>query len=116
MLRTLLAGALAVMLVASAALPGSTAQDKKQPPKKKERIAIADPKDAAKDPDFAIQGEYEGTEPGSGASDRGAGDRQGRRGVHRENPEGWAARRGMGRQGRDCRRRRETRTARSLSR
>jgi hypothetical protein len=68
MLRTLLAGALAVLLAASAALPGSTAQDKKQPPKKKERIAVADPKDAAKDPDFAIQGEYEGKEPGSSAA------------------------------------------------
>ena len=65
MLRSLFAGALAVALVGSASLPGSSAQDKKQPPKKKERIAVADPKDAAKDPDFAIQGEYEGTEPGS---------------------------------------------------
>lgn len=61
MLRLLLAGALAAMLVSIAALPGSSAQDTKQRPKKKERIAVADPKDAAKDPDFAIQGEYEGT-------------------------------------------------------
>src|SRR5678815_5490606 len=59
MLRSLLAGALAFTLSA-ACFSDSSAQDKKQPPKKKERIAIADPKDAAKDPDFAIQGEYEG--------------------------------------------------------
>ena len=44
----------------AAGLTGTTAQEKKEPPKKKERIAIAEPKDAAKDPDFAIQGEYEG--------------------------------------------------------
>src|SRR5262245_44367814 len=64
MLRTLLAGVFAVGLIA-AGLTGSPAQDKKddkkdQPKKKKERIAIADPKEAAKDPDFAIQGEYVG--------------------------------------------------------
>ena len=40
--------------------PSTPAQDKKEPPKKKERIAIADPKEAAKDADFAVQGEYEG--------------------------------------------------------
>src|SRR5262245_51628005 len=56
MLRTLTVAALAAAL---AGLTG-TAQDKKDPPKK-ERIAIAEPKDAAKDPDFAIQGEYVGT-------------------------------------------------------
>src|SRR5262245_46738266 len=61
MLRHLLAGALAAGLVLAAGLAGSIAQDKKEPPKKKERIAIAEPKDAAKDPDFAIQGEYQGT-------------------------------------------------------
>jgi len=60
MFRSLLAGVLAGVFVA-AGLPGSLAQDKKEQPKKKERIAIAEPKDAAKDPDFAIQGEYEGT-------------------------------------------------------
>jgi hypothetical protein len=65
MLRSLLAGVLAVALISTASIPGSLAQEKKQPPKKKERIAIAEPKEAAKDPDFAIQGEYEGTEPGS---------------------------------------------------
>ncbi|MCI0703741.1 MAG: DUF1080 domain-containing protein [Planctomycetia bacterium] len=61
MFRSLLAGVLATGVLIAAGLPGSTAQDKKDPPKKKERIAIAEPKDAAKDPDFAIQGEYEGT-------------------------------------------------------
>jgi hypothetical protein len=60
MFRPLLAGLLVAGLVIAAGLPGTTAQDKKDPPKKKERIAIAEPKDAAKDPDFAIQGEYEG--------------------------------------------------------
>ncbi|MBY0514287.1 MAG: DUF1080 domain-containing protein [Gemmataceae bacterium] len=59
----LLAGLLGAALLA--ALP-SAAQDKKEPPKKKERVAVADPKDAANDPDFAIQGEYEGT-PTAGA-------------------------------------------------
>jgi sporulation protein YlmC with PRC-barrel domain len=61
MLRSLLAGALSVALIAVAALPDSAAQEKKQPPRKKERIAVAEPTDAAKDPDFAIQGEYEGS-------------------------------------------------------
>jgi hypothetical protein len=59
MFRPLLAGLFAAGLVLAA-----TAQDKKDPPKKKERIAIAEPKDAAKDPDFAIQGEYAGEGPG----------------------------------------------------
>src|SRR5215470_5684555 len=61
MFRPLLAGLLATGIVIAAGLSGSIAQDKKEQPKKKERIAIAEPKDAAKDPDFAIQGEYEGT-------------------------------------------------------
>ena len=60
MFRPLLAGLLGAGLVFAAGLSGSTAQEKKEPPKKKERIAIAEPKDAAKDPDFAIQGEYVG--------------------------------------------------------
>src|SRR5262245_8298336 len=64
MFRPFLAGLLAAAIVFAAGLSGTTAQDKKDekkdPPKKKERIAIAEPKDAAKDPDFAIQGEYEG--------------------------------------------------------
>src|SRR5689334_4935223 len=56
MFRPLLAGLFTAGLMLAVWLPGTTAQ-----PKKKERIAIAEPKDAAKDPDFAIQGEYEGT-------------------------------------------------------
>ncbi|MBM3980750.1 MAG: DUF1080 domain-containing protein [Planctomycetes bacterium] len=64
MFRPLLAGALAAGLVLAAGLHGSVAQDKKdekkQPPKKV-RIALAEPTEVAKDPDFAIQGEYEGT-------------------------------------------------------
>ncbi len=44
---------------AIACVGASVAQEKAQP-KKKVRIAIADPAEAAKDPDFAIQGEYEG--------------------------------------------------------
>lgn len=62
MLRSLLSGLFAAGLVFAAGLSGSTAQDekKKDTPKKAARIAIAEPKDAAKDPDFAIQGEYEG--------------------------------------------------------
>lgn len=55
MFRILLAGVVAAGLV-TAAVPS---QEKKTQPKR-ERIAIAEPKDAAKDPDFAIQGEYEG--------------------------------------------------------
>lgn len=38
----------------------ANAQDKKDPPKKSTRIALREPADVAKDPDFAIQGEYEG--------------------------------------------------------
>jgi hypothetical protein len=64
MFRPLVAGLLAAGIALCAGLPGTAAQDKKDAkaqPKKKERIAVAEPKDAAKDPDFAIQGEYEGT-------------------------------------------------------
>jgi len=60
MFRLALAGAFAACLLITAAMSGSIAQDKKEPTKKKERIAISEPKDAAKDPDFAIQGEYVG--------------------------------------------------------
>ena len=56
MFRSLLATALLV----AAGLTTTPAQDKKDPPKKKERIAIAELKDAEKDPDFAVQGEYVG--------------------------------------------------------
>ncbi|QJW93013.1 3-keto-disaccharide hydrolase [Frigoriglobus tundricola] len=60
MFRPLLAGLLGAGLVFAPGFSESVAQEKKDPPKKKERIAIAEPKDAAKDPDFAVQGEYEG--------------------------------------------------------
>ena len=57
MFRPLLAGLLAAGLALA-----STAQDKKDekkdPPKKK--VVVAEPKDAAKDADFAVQGEYVG--------------------------------------------------------
>jgi hypothetical protein len=74
MFRPLLAGLLAAGIVFAAGLSGTTAQDKKDSPKKKERIAIAEPKDAAKDPDFAIQGEYEG--------ELKIGDQTGKIGIH----------------------------------
>ncbi|MBA4191711.1 MAG: DUF1080 domain-containing protein [Planctomycetaceae bacterium] len=61
MFRTLFAGAFVASVVIAANFPGLTAQEKKDPPKKKERIAINDPKDVAKDADFALQGEYVGT-------------------------------------------------------
>ena len=61
MLRPLLAGLLITGCALAIGFPRSIAEDKKDAPKKKERIAIAEPKDAVKDPDFAIQGEYEGT-------------------------------------------------------
>src|SRR5262245_46906824 len=63
MSRCLFAGLFGAALVAAAGLPDSVAQDKKEKkeqPKKLERIAIADPNEAKKDPDFAIQGEYVG--------------------------------------------------------
>lgn len=59
MLRRLTAGLLGVVALAAALAPA--ADDKKGAPKKKERIAVNEPKEAAKDPDFAIQGEYAGT-------------------------------------------------------
>lgn len=46
-----------VAVAAFAVLP-SSAQEKKDPPKKKERIAIAEPTKLKDDADFAIQGEY----------------------------------------------------------
>lgn len=60
MLRPLFAGLCAATLVLAAGLPNTAAQDKKEPPPKPKRIAIAEPKDVAKDADFLIQGEYEG--------------------------------------------------------
>src|SRR4029079_2945011 len=69
MFRPLLAGVLAAGIVLLAGLPGTVAQEKnKAQPKKKERIAVADPKDAAKDPDFAVQGEYAGEISSGGKS------------------------------------------------
>lgn len=65
MFRLPLAAVFAAGLVASAGLSGSPAQEKKIQPKK-ERIAIADPKEATKDADFAVQGEYEGVGTQSG--------------------------------------------------
>lgn len=53
-----------VAAVALATLPTS-ADDKKDPPKKKERIAINEPTKLKDDADFAIQGEYEGTKLGT---------------------------------------------------
>lgn len=58
MFRVLVAGLFAAGLALAA-----PAQDKKDPPKKKERIALNEPTAAAKDPDFAIQGEYAGAGP-----------------------------------------------------
>lgn len=55
MIRPLVAGLFAAGIALCTGLPGATAQ-----PKKKERVAFADPKAVAQDPDFAIQGEYEG--------------------------------------------------------
>lgn len=61
MFRTLLTGGLALAIVALAGAAAIDAQEKKAQPKKKARIAIAEPTEAAKDPDFAIQGEYAGS-------------------------------------------------------
>ncbi|HEV3384861.1 MAG TPA: DUF1080 domain-containing protein [Gemmata sp.] len=60
MFRSFAAGILAAAMLISVGLPFSTAQDKKEPAKKRERIALSEPNDVAKDPDFAIQGEYVG--------------------------------------------------------
>ncbi|MBN9523461.1 DUF1080 domain-containing protein [bacterium] len=64
MFRLLLPALLGLGVLAGSAV--SPAQDKKDAPKKKERVAVADPSKAAADPDFAIQGEYVGEIPGHG--------------------------------------------------
>lgn len=64
MFRRLFPAALAAGVLA-AAVP-SPAQVKKDAPKKRERIAIADPEKAKADPDFAVQGEYLGEVGGVG--------------------------------------------------
>jgi hypothetical protein len=74
MFRLLLTGALAAGLIACAGFATSSAQDKTQPKKKNERIAIADPMEAAKDPDFGIQGEYAGKDVGVQVVARGNGE------------------------------------------
>ena len=57
-----------VVVSATAALSAPAAIQEKTP-KKRVRIAVADPAEAAKDPDFAVQGEYVG---GSGEQKLGA--------------------------------------------
>src|SRR3954447_15798380 len=57
--RRLFAGLLGLAVAAAAGLRG-VGQEKKEQPKKKERIAVADPEKAKADPDFAVQGEYVG--------------------------------------------------------
>ncbi len=57
MLRLALSALLGAGLIAASLSPG-VAQDKKEKPK---RIAIDDPAKAKDDPDFLVQGEYEGT-------------------------------------------------------
>jgi|SRR5579872_6319807 len=60
MFRSLAAGVILLGLSFALLMPNSSAQEKKEPPKKRERIALSEPADVAKDPDFAIQGEYVG--------------------------------------------------------
>jgi hypothetical protein len=63
--RVILSALLAAGLVV-AGLPDSAAQDqkKKEKPKALPRVAVADPAKAKEDPDFAVQGEYEGDAKG----------------------------------------------------
>lgn len=60
MTRRLIAGLLGAAVLAAAVVPGIAQDKKKDQPKKRARIAIADPAKAKEDPDFAIQGEYVG--------------------------------------------------------
>ena len=56
MTRLLAAAALLGGLVATAADPKPSPAAKPKPP----RVAVSEPTEAAKDPDFAVQGEYAG--------------------------------------------------------
>jgi hypothetical protein len=62
MFRRLIAGTFATGLIIAIGINPTPAQEKgkQEVPKKKVRIALSDPKDVAKDPDFGIQGEYVG--------------------------------------------------------
>ncbi len=62
MVRLALSALLGVGLVIASLSPGSAQEKKKKP----ERIAIDDPAKAKEDPDFLVQGEYEGERPSSG--------------------------------------------------
>ena len=53
----------ALAIAAAIATLSAPAQEKKDPPKKKERIAINEPEKLKDDADFAIQGEYVGEAP-----------------------------------------------------
>lgn len=76
MFRLLLLGAALAVFAIVASPPLTIAQDKNQPAKKeqkkRERIAISEPTEAAKDPDFAIQGEYVGELPTADGKQKGA--------------------------------------------
>jgi hypothetical protein len=60
MFRILQAGVITAGLLLLTGMPALTSQESKQASKNKERIVISEPTEAAKDPDFAVQGEYVG--------------------------------------------------------
>lgn len=74
MFRRLTAGLLGVAALALAGLPGSAADEKKKDAPKKERIAVNEPEKLKADPDFAVQGEYEGEKVGAQVVARGGGE------------------------------------------